>query len=308
MKKVLLMVCNLEEEVILKKIFALIMVAALFTGCASNTTTINSTNENNYSILDSKQIEYLTETALITKERLEKMSYESINWELLGTGLELYNKTSGVEINGITYASDKTYVGTEKNNAKDITYEEVYKLREKDEKITLDDFAGYNYTVKDIKSGYVMDIPIEGYEDSYVRVIYKVLEDGKISMKCPIWFYDGEGEDDYTFSILYDQALIEAFYDNNDFSYEDKLIFWVQYTSVTDNTLVLAYWNYTDEDVEFTGNLNIKSDEEIVCNASAKAFIIEKMSGGIIPVQFDKNLVEGKYTIGFNEEIIEFER
>lgn len=37
------------------------------------------------------------------------MNKESVNWNLLGTGFELYNKTSGVEINGVEYIVDNSY-------------------------------------------------------------------------------------------------------------------------------------------------------------------------------------------------------
>lgn len=37
------------------------------------------------------------------------MNKESVNWNLLGTGFELYNKTSGVETNGVEYIADNSY-------------------------------------------------------------------------------------------------------------------------------------------------------------------------------------------------------
>lgn len=57
------------------------------------------------------------------------MNKESINWNLLGTGLELYNKTSGVEVNGVEYIADNSYDYQKSNDIdRKITFDEAVKI------------------------------------------------------------------------------------------------------------------------------------------------------------------------------------
>ena len=86
-------------------VILLAFFALVFTACAKNGTNTDGKAETTpiLDILSDEQIEYLTEKLLFTMDAISDMSYEGVNYQLLGTGLELYNPTSGIEVNGLDY-------------------------------------------------------------------------------------------------------------------------------------------------------------------------------------------------------------
>ena len=65
---------------------------------------------------------------------------------------------------------------------------------------------------------------------------------------------DGTGT---VFSVLYHPALREAFFDQEPYSYDGKLITDIQYTSLTNHSVVMEIYNYTDKDVKAVDDLII---------------------------------------------------
>ena len=127
-----------------KIVIYLFLLALLLTGChANNINQEEMTTCDVGNILNDEQLKYLTEELHYTKDALSYMSYESLNFELLGTGLELYNQSSGVEKNGIDYICDQE---TDWENLKCeredlITYEELRQIRMKEKEIRFEDFV-----------------------------------------------------------------------------------------------------------------------------------------------------------------------
>lgn len=128
-------------------------------------------------------------------------------------------------------------------------------------------------------------------------------------MKVPYIEYSGPDNDsNLAFSLLYDRDYIKAFFENNDYSLNDKLVYGIQYTSVTDCSVVLRITNYTEDSYIFNGEAtvyrvddsgNIIPESAIEC--TSKPVRINSLSFSIIPVSFD-NIAKGEYTIIFGKD------
>lgn len=156
-----------------KRILLLLATAVMMTGCGlkSGSTAKSEAMSpddpmnkpaNLYESLSDEQKKYLEETFEYNEEAINECSYESLNKKLLGTGLELYNQSSGVEVFGLEYKLDESvdkslygsyYINQECKSDKLITYDEALDIREKEKNMRLEDFLGYKYTVKSRRGG-----------------------------------------------------------------------------------------------------------------------------------------------------------
>lgn len=252
------------------------LIALTLVGCAS-TTTVTETetqlaNKENaqevigsqlYDSLTEEQKEFLTEEQQMSVEQINGMSYEAVNAELLGTGFELYNQSSGVERYGLTYSFDSVeeipskgyYINFPYDSSEEISYEQLLRIRLKEKDMRIEDFMKYKYEItprKDGKNVYDMMLPLAGYPDTYVILSFREEDDGTVKMKAPYikYFYSEEKEEGWVFSILYGQDWFEAFYENDARSLDGKVVCGIQYTSVTDHSLVIRVSNWTDQSLK----------------------------------------------------------
>ena len=85
------------------------LAAVIVSGCSDKGKSQKDSNPSGQDfVLTEEQKNYLSDKKGIGTAALELMNKESINWNLLGTGFELYNKTSGVETNGVEYIADNS--------------------------------------------------------------------------------------------------------------------------------------------------------------------------------------------------------
>ena len=258
---------------------AAIIFAICFTACGNsgekNTQTETTTNGIK---LTEQQLEYLKKLRSdITG--IEYVSEEDLNRMLLGTGMELYNPSSGVEVFGLEYnkKSGFDYLAASDSDKK-MTLSDVRKFRNKEKEMRIEDLTEYAYTVSEKtlnNSGeksiiYELDAPITDYENTYMKVWFEIKDD-KIKMQVPQLIYRNEADGKTTaFSINYNPMPIESFFENNDYSFENKMIVSVQYSSPRKKSIVLNAINWTDYDYHFNGTCDIyKADKD--CNKKEKA-------------------------------------
>ena len=264
--------------------------------------------------LSAEQLDYLTTQAGLTEDSIALMDYEAINWHLLGTGMELYNKSSGVEVNGITYKNESgtDYINAVSESEEPITLDEVYAIRDKEADIRLEDFMKYSFEIKVINAEdgtYAMYVPVKDYENTYVVTAFKESDDGTVKLKVPFLSYVSSDGTNNTFSIDYDKALFDTFYENGDYSIDGKLFYGIQYSSVTDKSLVLQVFNNTDEEVSIGKGFKIYklngTDKELVVEDEHEiGQAVSKSSWGTRPISFGegKTLSAGSYIIEFGDD------
>lgn len=297
MKKIKIMMC-------------ICLAAVIISGCYDKGKSQKDNNPSGQDFtLTEEQKNYLADKKGIGTAALELMNKESINWNLLGTGLELYNKTSGVEVNGVEYIADNSYDYQKSNDIdRKITFDEAVSFRNEDTKMRIEALSGYKYEITEVKEYRKLQAPVSGYDNTYLTIIFKV-SDNKVFMNAPYIEYCVAGNDsNFAFSILYDKDYIKVFFENNDYSLDGKLVYGIQYTSVTDCSVVLRITNYTEESYIFNGEAtvyqvddsgNIIPESAIEC--ISKPVRINSLSFSIIPVSFD-NIAKGKYAIIFGED------
>lgn len=299
----------------------LFLLVVVLTACGKSSSDNNSetkTTNEEASLLDmlsEEQLDYLTQEEQLTEDAIKLMDYESVNWYLLGTGLELYNKSSGVEKFGITYDNSNgvDYINADFGNGKKITLEEVYGIRDKESDMRVEDFMEYEYYIRVVdedRSIYSMEVPLEGYENTYVDITFKI-DDDMVYMQVPILSYHISDDERYTFSIYYDKAAFLSFCENGDYSNDDKLYFGIQYSSVTGKSLVLQIFNNTEHEYSLNDSFEIyrliNGERELLTDYSHNSddtTTIEKQTWSIYPVNFpsENNLDKGEYIIVFGTD------
>ena len=293
---------------------------ALASGCGQKKTETTTTADTQkeipmYDQLTDEQKEYLEKDQMMEVESINNSSYEMINWTLLGTGLELYNPSSGVEKMGLRYETDQldlTRSGTEL-----ITWDDLYEIRLKEKEMRIEDFQEYVCEIKPIDketddgTGYELLAPMKEYKNTYARVYFYV--DGtKVFMKFPHLFCDDGDGTGNVFSVLYNQALREAFFEQEPYSYDGKLVVGLQYTSLTDHSAVIEMYNSTDKDVKVVDDLTIyriddtdSSKKTEVCSIKGeKTETLDKYSFTIRPITFfdnGKKLEPGRYLLVYGK-------
>ena len=200
-------------------------------------------------------------------------TYEETNYLLLGTGLELYNPTSGVEKNGIYYETTNAdfYKNPVCESKEKITFEKLYNIRLKDVNIRLEDFMEYEYEFTAHKDGsYTLDLDISDTV-GMLRVRYTI--DGNTVHISSMLI-------DETYSILYDRYLYEYNWQNgvtklpSDTGEIKNLLGGVYGTQTADSVDIIIWQNesgrtYTDsyalyEGEDCQGRLVSQSDENDV--------------------------------------------
>ena len=258
---------------------AAIIFAICFTACGNSSEKNAQTETTTNGIkLTEEQLEYLKNlNGDITG--IEYVSEEGLNRMLLGTGMELYNPSSGVEVFGLEYnkKSGFDYLAASDSDKK-MTLSDVRKFRNKEKEMRIEELTEYAYTVSEKtlnNSGeksiiYELDAPITDYENTYMKIWFEIKDD-KIKMQVPQLIYRNEADGKTTaFSINYNPMPIESFFENNDYSFENKMIVSVQYSSPRKKSIVLNATNWTDYDYHFNGTCDIyKADKD--CNKKEKA-------------------------------------
>lgn len=305
----------------MKKFYLLILmiIPLMLTACGKNVSDETGTKEtesDGSSILHSltkEQLNYLTESEQLSEDAIALMDYESVNWYFLGTGMELYNQSSGVEKNGVTYDCEEgvDYTNSESVNDKKITLEELYDIRCKEDKMRLEDFMEYEFLIKAIDADnnrYSMQVPLEEYQNTYAEINYKIKDDNTIYMRAPVLSYHVSDTESKTFSIYYDKATYTAFFENGDYSYDNKLYFGIQHSSVTGKSLVLQIFNNTEDEYSLNDSFEIykitDGEKELLKDYSyttEDVTQIKKQTWSIHPVKFpsETKLDKGEYVIVF---------
>lgn len=305
----------------MKKFYLLILmiIPLMLTACGKNVSDETGTKEtesDGSSILHSltkEQLNYLTEGEQLSEDAIALMDYESVNWYFLGTGMELYNQSSGVEKNGVTYDCEEgvDYTNPESVNDKKITLEELYDIRCKEDKMRLEDFMEYEFLIKAIDADnnrYSMQVPLEEYQNTYAEINYKIKDDNTIYMRAPVLSYHVSDTESKTFSIYYDKATYTAFFENGDYSYDNKLYFGIQHSSVTGKSLVLQIFNNTEDEYSLNDSFEIykitDGEKELLKDYSyttEDVTQIKKQTWSIHPVKFpsETKLDKGEYVIAF---------
>ncbi len=268
-----------------------------------------------YDSLTEQQKKYLTEEQRFTEDAINEMGYEGLNWQLLGTGFELYNQSSGVEDFGLTY-QEETPIPEKNETGECITLEQLLQIRHKEKDMRLDDFAKYQYKIKELESNpeegqaYQVQLPVKEYDSTYVHVNFLRDKKKNIEMKAPYLYYKEGEEDGWAFSILYDKAMFENFYMlEPKLEVEGKTYMGVQYTSVTENSLVMQLYNWKDEDMKLQKSYELyevtSEGEKLIDSAKGEEVTKRLMSFSIEPVKFsdDVKLEQGKtYLIKYGKD------
>jgi len=296
----------MKTKILLGVVWLLMLLVA---GCEANDKeSLNKENETSvWELLTEEQKNYLCDTLDYSKDAIDLMSYESVNWHLLGTGLELYNPTSGVEMFGISY-KDESPVADLSDSDRLITYEEAREIRLKEKDIRLNDFEQFKYEIREKDAeGYIMKMPMADYKDSYVCV-YFTKKDGNIHMNVPYIMCICERT--WNFSILYEYDTMQAFYEEEPkYTVQGKAFMGVQYSSVTDNSLVIYIRNWSDKNLKLSESYELyeisDGKEKFITSSEGEIEKIGAKNGGIRSVKFENGvqLVEGKtYLIKYGKE------
>ncbi len=239
------------------------------------------------SILTEEQKAYLAEYELIDEDRLTDYSYEGINWNLMGTGMELYNPTSGVEKFGVTYEITEE-ISEKSDSERLITYDELLAIRLKGKEMRLDDFTKYRYEVtKRTEKAKRMRLPLDGYENFFVDIYFWWEDDNLLKMQVPYITHDRKGGTDFVFSVLYGQANFQAYCElEPKFKEPGKTYINLRYGSVTENSFVIEITNFQDKEYNWDRSYElyeiIGSDEKLVAS-----FEGEKLKFNSLRMSFD---------------------
>ncbi len=307
-----------------KKILCTVMLMFIATlcGCGNDVekgeskakkTEMIDKKEGIYQSLTDEQKKYLTQTQLFTEDAINEMDYEAVNWELLGTGFELYNQTSGVEVFGLSYQEEQA-ISEISNSNELITLEKVIEIRNKEREMKLNDFVNYKYSITSLESdsgnAYLMQVPIKGYDNTSVEIIFSREDNDVINMKAPFIKHE-MGEVDSTFSILYDRDTFEAYYhEEPKYTLENKVYIGVQYSSVRENSLVLNIYNWTENEYKKNSNYELyeitDNGEKLIDSFEGEEEVIKGKSYSIAGIDFgdNVNIEKGKrYLLKYGKDI-----
>lgn len=246
--------------------------------------------DNLYDTLTEQQKKYLTEELYLSKTAINEMTYEALNWQLLGTGFELYNQSSGVEKYGLSYEQPEELEmnGTSSNL---ITIDAAIEIRKKGKEIKLEDFAKYKYTIekRELSDSYIMQVPVAEYEDTFVDIVYTRDENGIVNMKAPHLRHE-EGATDSVFSLLYNKSWLDTFYETEPkYTLEGKKCIGIQYSSITDNSLVIELCNWTNTQYELSESYKVyevlDGEEKLIYEYEGRDYIVTANSYSIKSVK-----------------------
>lgn len=213
-------------------------------------------------LLEQKHLDYLVDFNYIPSEydpmeELNSLTYEELNMLFLGTGFELYNQSSGFEKFGCYYSYGEDvdvndyghyYTNRESTSEKCISIEEAYEIREKDMDMRLEDFFDFKYEIFDEGNVKTYELPVEGYGYLYLVVSFIENEDGTVHIKRAPGFESRIPGNFSRYSLLCGRTRFDTCYNMEPrMTDTDKLGYGIQYTSVTDKTLVIEFFNWFDK-------------------------------------------------------------
>ncbi len=297
-----------------KKIILWCVITAsiwLLLGCKEekeNIKTVSSDDTPMFELLTEEQKRYLIEEQYFSEDRINMMEYEAVNWQLLGTGFELYNQSSGVEKFGVLYKDTDPISGISESD-EIIKLEKVIEIRKKEKEMRLNDFAEYKYEIEEYSDRYKMSIPIADYDSTYVVIGYTKNDEGYVHMQVPHIIHDKKGTADYGFSILYDAESMRLYYEEEPKYDLNRRYIEVQYTSVTENSIVLEVWNSVENECKLVADYKLyeiaDGKEKLIDEAKGEERKLIANSYSIEAVKFSENvkLEEGKkYLIKFGKK------
>lgn len=280
----------------------IVMWLLVVVGCNnhSNDTSSKEDDTSVWEILTDEQKNYFSDHLDYSKDAIDLMSYEAANWYLLGTGLELYNQSTGEEMFGIQYREEQE-IASSSDSEKIISFQEVKNIRLKGKNIRLNDFVEYKYeVVKESDNEYTMKLPLSDYKETYVYICFSRDEKGFIDMNVPYICYMG-GNPTRAFSILYEEDTMRAFFeDAPKCELDGKSFMGVQYSSVTDNSLVIYMRNWSDKKIKLSESYELyeitEDGEKLIASAEGEVSKLSEKSGCFRSVQLKENikLIEGK--------------
>ena len=254
--------------------------------------------------LTDEQLNYLIDELYISEDGLEYYDYESLNWELMGSGYELYNKTSGIEIYGLDYETDNSeYLAFPEcvTNEK-ITLEEAVSIRNKDTDMKVEDFLKYKFQFDQYEDHDRIKLPVESYDDVYVRFTY-TLDGNNVHMSTP--YLECKTGMDIMYSLFADMEEFEMFYANGNKEPEDTYILTLNNT-LTAKSMVLICTNPSDKDFSCDDAYAIYKGNDITGelyyeNRNEGEYTLDAHRYGIYQIVFgDAGITEpGTYTIDF---------
>lgn len=295
-------------------------------GCAKEKEAENQTQETNekkenaddttslYDTLSEEQREYLENELGFEKDEIEKLSEEELNSYFQGTGLELYEKSSGVERNGVCYETEDVNlaaVGTE-----EMTWQQAYDIRLKDTEMRLDDFLAYACEVKQDEEttmdgndtlAYQLWVPLAGYENTFIRTAFSI--DGTtVKMKAPYLYYANGEEDGKIYSLLYHTGLRDYFLETKDHEWTDKLLVGFQCEYPIKESAAIEIFNKTEQDCVICDDFTLwkisdgNERTEVVKAANGEEKKLAAGEGSIRRLKFGKELEQGSYVIGYGRD------
>jgi len=258
------------------RFFLLMICGIILTGCGNkgNSSDLTEAETGFYDTLSAEQVEYLQTYCFMEEDEINACTYDELAGIFLGTGMELYNKTSGILRNGVTYylydtnpeVASENYGKYYFNIVSDddsamITIDEAYKIRDKELDIRVDDYLVYEYYLEAYETGekytkYRMYLPIaDYYKNVYVAIYFREYEDGKVTMDVPRLKYINESDEEHNGETYY--FYLDDYRRDYKFSYIDEDGFMilpseyafggVSWNSVTDSSLIIDFCKYTDD-------------------------------------------------------------
>ena len=129
-------------------------------------------------------------------------------------------------------------------------------------------------------------------------------------MRAPFVYYQENEDSGQTFSFFYKTAMMDAFFtDKNQPHYEENMIYGMQYSSLTNSSLVLELYNMTNESKKGNASFElyrIENGESTLikkCDEKEDASLQEK-AFSIAPVDLsveEEDLPSGQYLLKYGK-------
>ena len=259
-----------------------------------------------YDTLTAEQIEYLNTYCFMDEDEINRLTYIELVNIFLGSGLEMYNQTSGVYRFGIKYClydtnpeiSEESYgsyystLGDEEGKQQ-ITIDEAYKIVEKEQNIRLEDFLQYEY-IRECKTEeddvcYRLYLPVSDYKNVYVCTSYTEGDDGSIWILYPRFAYKGESDSyyyvfDFYYRDYYKDYCFSCISDEGEMDFPDEYVYGgYMWGTATDSLLMLEYCYGSKEKVNINKSFSIykmiDGNEELIGEYKTSDSLEDKSPG-----------------------------
>ena len=298
----------------MKKLLITVVLCCLaLTLCSCSKKGPDIQNADALEVLSAEQKRFLKQEVGYPDYALKSMTKEIANFYLLGSGLELYNRTKGVELYGLTYDVDDDFVMPSSTSNRLITLDEATEIRLKEDRIRLEDFLKFKFVSYEEKDNdWRIFLPVDSYKDTYIR-LRVTYNDNKLHLTAPNIFYSKAIEVDNgdIFSILYDKADFENFANESNYSQTDRFFGYVKYGTVTDESLIIRVHNTYEKAKKFKTKYKIYEGEntsgKVVCEGKAyskRKYKIEMRVVDSLTIHFPDKLDKGVYTIDLGDGFV----